>query len=80
MRKVLFPKRSQSRHPVDSGRLVVLTCSPRSFTFSIDNHNLTIIEADGIEHDPVTVDSLEIFVGESRVYLPSSGAMILKII
>ena len=54
--------------------------SPFSFTFSIDNHNLTIIEADGIEHDPVTVDSLEIFVGESRVYLPSFGAMILKII
>lgn len=35
-----------------------------SFTFSIDGHNMTIIEADGVETEPLTVDSLNIFAGE----------------
>lgn len=53
MRKVLFPKRSQSRHPVDSGRLVVLTCSPRSFTFSIDSRTCTTGLPNGLSiHQP----------------------------
>lgn len=34
-----------------------------SFLFSIDGHNMTIIEADGIETEPITVDSLNIFAG-----------------
>ena len=35
-----------------------------SFSFSIDGHNMTIIEADGVETEPLTVDSLNIFAGE----------------
>ncbi|PAV19798.1 laccase [Pyrrhoderma noxium] len=49
-------------------RLINSGCLP-FFTFSIDNHNLTIIEADGIEHDPVTVDSLEIFVAQRYSFI-----------
>lgn len=37
-----------------------------SYTFSIDGHNLTVIEADGVETEPVTVDSLTIFAGASQ--------------
>ncbi len=31
------------------------------FNFSIDGHQLTIIETDGVETEPVTVDQLENF-------------------
>lgn len=40
-----------------------MSCEP-SFTFSIDGHNLTIIEADGENTQPLLVDSLEIFAGQ----------------
>lgn len=35
-----------------------------SYTFSIDGHSLTIIEADGVETQPLTVDSLNIFAAQ----------------
>ncbi|KAG9084204.1 laccase [Ceratobasidium sp. 370] len=35
-----------------------------SFTFSIEGHMLTIIEADGIAHEPLVVDSFDIFAGQ----------------
>lgn len=35
-----------------------------SFTVSIDNHNMTVIEADGIETNPVVVDSLAIYAAQ----------------
>ena len=38
-------------------------CNP-SYRFSIDGHNLTIIETDGIATDPLTVNQLEIFPGQ----------------
>jgi FtsP/CotA-like multicopper oxidase with cupredoxin domain len=38
--------------------------SEPSFTFSIDNHLLTIIEADGIPTMPRVVDSIQIFAGQ----------------
>jgi iron transport multicopper oxidase len=34
------------------------------FTFSIDGHNMTIIEADGVNTEPLTVDSLQIFAAQ----------------
>jgi hypothetical protein len=43
-------------------RLVSISCDP-SFIFSIDNHNLTVIEVEGINVQPLEVDSLEIFAG-----------------
>ncbi|KAG1872898.1 laccase [Suillus subalutaceus] len=44
-------------------RLVGMSCEP-SFKFSIDGHNLTVIEADGQLTEPLLVDSLQIFAGQ----------------
>lgn len=35
-----------------------------SFTFSIDGHNMTVIEADGVETEPVVVDQLTIYAAQ----------------
>ena len=43
-------------------RLVSISCDP-DFTFSIDDHQMTIIEVDGENHQPLLVDSLRIFAG-----------------
>ncbi|KAL0567291.1 hypothetical protein V5O48_014702 [Marasmius crinis-equi] len=53
---------------VDAGkryrfRLVSISCDP-PFIFSIDGHPLTIIEVDGTNHEPLEVNSLEIFAGQ----------------
>nr|URA30353.1 laccase [Flammulina elastica] len=44
-------------------RIISLACDPY-YTFSIDGHNLTIIEADGINVEPFTVNSLEIYAAQ----------------
>ncbi|KAF8168829.1 laccase [Mycena galopus ATCC 62051] len=55
-------------------RLVSISCAP-NFVFrrdfflhleqlNIDGHNLTIIEVDGVNHKPLTVDSIQIFTGQ----------------
>ncbi|KAJ8073251.1 laccase, multicopper oxidase, benzenediol:oxygen oxidorectuctase [Marasmius tenuissimus] len=44
-------------------RLANVACQP-DYLFSIDNHAMTIIEADSINHEPLEVDSLRIFVGQ----------------
>nr|ADK13091.1 laccase [Trametes gibbosa] len=44
-------------------RLVSLSCDP-NHTFSIDGHNMTIIEVDGINSKPLTVDSIQIFAAQ----------------
>ncbi|KAI0771657.1 laccase B [Trametes elegans] len=44
-------------------RLVSISCDP-NFTFSIDGHNMTVIEADAVNHEPVTVDSIQILAGQ----------------
>lgn len=44
-------------------RLIAMSCEP-NFTFSIDGHNLTVIEADGENTAPLTVDSLQIHAGQ----------------
>lgn len=43
-------------------RLVSISCDP-NFTFSIDSHNMTIIEVDGNNVEPLVVDSIQIFAG-----------------
>ncbi|KAK1221502.1 hypothetical protein PQX77_015693 [Marasmius sp. AFHP31] len=40
-----------------------MACDPR-FNFSIDGHSMAIIEADGVNHDPVNVDKFTIFAGQ----------------
>ncbi|KAG6816849.1 hypothetical protein H0H87_002335 [Tephrocybe sp. NHM501043] len=44
-------------------RLIAMSCDP-AFTFSIDGHSLTIIEADGENTAPLEVDSLDIYAGQ----------------
>ena len=44
-------------------RLVGMSCDP-NFVFSIDNHDLTVIEADGDLTEPLLVDSLQILAGQ----------------
>ena len=44
-------------------RLISMSCEP-NYIFSIDGHNMTIIEADGIETKPLVVDSIQIYSGK----------------
>jgi iron transport multicopper oxidase len=49
-------------------RLVSVACDS-FFTFSIDGHNMTIIEADGVNTEPLTVDSLQIFSAQRYSFI-----------
>nr|QOW95913.1 laccase GbLac_U30636 [Ganoderma boninense] len=44
-------------------RLISMSCDP-NYTFSVDGHNMTVIEADGIETQPVTVNTIQIFAAQ----------------
>ncbi|KAF5391088.1 hypothetical protein D9757_003138 [Collybiopsis confluens] len=44
-------------------RVFALSCRP-FFTWSIDNHNLTVMEFDGVEHDPVTVQNVDVYAAQ----------------
>ncbi|KAK7682832.1 laccase, multicopper oxidase, benzenediol:oxygen oxidorectuctase [Cerrena zonata] len=44
-------------------RLVSISCDP-NFIFSIDGHSMTVIEVDGVNTKPLTVDSIQIFAGQ----------------
>ncbi|KAG1888610.1 laccase [Suillus subluteus] len=44
-------------------RLIAMSCEA-NFVFSIDNHNMTVIEADGELTQPLLVDSLQLFAGQ----------------
>lgn len=40
-----------------------MSCDP-AYTFSIDDHSMTIIEADSVNTKPLEVDSIQIFAGQ----------------
>jgi iron transport multicopper oxidase len=44
-------------------RLISMSCDP-NFQFSVDGHNLTVIEADGELTEPLVVDQLQISAGQ----------------
>nr|AAR01244.1 laccase 3 [Coprinopsis cinerea] len=44
-------------------RLVSLSCDP-NYVFSIDGHTMTVIEVDGVNHEPLVVDHIQIFAGQ----------------
>ncbi|CAL1710124.1 unnamed protein product [Somion occarium] len=44
-------------------RLVSISCDP-NWVFSIDNHNFTVIEVDGVNSQPLGVDSIQIFAAQ----------------
>ncbi|KAF9482103.1 laccase [Pholiota conissans] len=49
-------------------RLVSISCDP-NFTFSIDGHTMIIIEVDGNNVQPLSVDSIQIFVGQRYSFI-----------
>ena len=58
-------------------RLVSLSCDP-NYVFSIDSHNLTIIEVDAISSQPLTVDSLRIFAAQRYSFVVSLHLLLLS--
>jgi len=44
-------------------RLVSISCDT-NFIFSIDGHQFTVIEADGVSHSPVLIDNVQIFAAQ----------------
>ena len=51
-------------------RLLSFSCDP-NYVFSIDGHNMTVIEADAVNHEPVTVDSIQILAGQRYSFVVS---------
>ncbi|KAF7796438.1 hypothetical protein EIP86_007615 [Pleurotus ostreatoroseus] len=49
-------------------RLVSISCDP-NFTFSIDNHDMTFIEVDGVNHQPVTANAVQVFAGQRYSFI-----------
>ncbi|KAI5831415.1 multicopper oxidase/laccase, partial [Schizophyllum commune Tattone D] len=49
-------------------RLISLACEP-NYTFSIDGHNMTIIEADGQLTEPLTVNEIQILPGQRYSFI-----------
>ncbi|KAF9461176.1 laccase 2 precursor [Collybia nuda] len=49
-------------------RLVAMSCAS-NFVFGIDGHDMTIIEADGVSLQPITVDELQIFAGQRYSFI-----------
>ncbi|TFK45801.1 laccase [Heliocybe sulcata] len=49
-------------------RLISMSCDP-NFIVWIDGHNMTVIEADGELHRPVTVGSIQIFAGQRYSFI-----------
>ncbi|KAJ7636185.1 laccase [Roridomyces roridus] len=49
-------------------RLVSIACDP-NFMFSIDGHNLTIIEVDGVNHQPLVVDQIQIYAAQRYSFI-----------
>ncbi|KAF5356721.1 hypothetical protein D9757_012523 [Collybiopsis confluens] len=49
-------------------RLVSISCDP-NFVFSIDGHTFTIIEVDGVNHESVVADSIQIFAAQRYSFI-----------
>nr|QMP96875.1 laccase A precursor [Cerrena sp.] len=44
-------------------RLISISCDP-NYVFSIDGHDMTVIEVDSVNSQPLKVDSIQIFAGQ----------------
>ncbi|KAI0766898.1 laccase [Trametes elegans] len=49
-------------------RMINMACEP-NYNFTIDGHNMTIIEADGEYTEPLTVDFIQIFVAQRYSFI-----------
>ncbi|KAF8998387.1 laccase [Cyathus striatus] len=56
-------------------RLVSVSCDP-NFIFSIDNHTMTIIEVDGVNVEPLEVDSIQIFAGQRYSFVLNANQVV----
>ncbi|KAF7984880.1 hypothetical protein HWV62_10867 [Athelia sp. TMB] len=56
-------------------RLVSISCDP-NWVFSIDSHNLTVIEMDGINIVPKNVDSIQIYAGQRYSFVLTANQTI----
>ncbi|KAG6875491.1 hypothetical protein C0992_003629, partial [Termitomyces sp. T32_za158] len=56
-------------------RLVSMSCDP-NYVFSIDGHTMTIIEVDGVNVQPLTVDSIQIFAGQRYSFVMNADQSI----
>jgi iron transport multicopper oxidase len=56
-------------------RLANIGCDP-NFVFSIDGHTFTVIEADGVLHQPQVVDSIQIFTGQRYSFILNANQTI----
>ena len=45
-----------------------MACDP-NYVFSIDGHNMTVIEVDATNHEALTVDSLTIYAGQRYSFI-----------
>ncbi len=54
-----------------------MSCDP-NFEFSIDGHNMTVIEADGIETQPVTVNTVQIFTAQRYSFVVGICALYIE--
>ncbi|KAJ7457291.1 laccase [Mycena galericulata] len=54
-------------------RLVSISCDP-NWVFNIDGHNMTIIEVDGVNHQPLMVDNIQIFAGQRYSFILNATA------
>ncbi|KAF8713643.1 multicopper oxidase family, partial [Rhizoctonia solani] len=48
---------------------VINTSAIGSYTFAIEGHTMTIIEADGIAHEPLVVDSFDVYAGQRYSFI-----------
>ncbi|KAJ7488979.1 laccase 3 [Mycena latifolia] len=56
-------------------RLISMSCEP-NFVFSIDGHEMTVIEADGVSTAPLVVDSIQIHVGQRYSFVLNANKKI----
>lgn len=48
-----------------------MSCDP-NYTFQIDGHSMTVIEADGQNTEPLPVDQIQIFAGQRYSFVVRS--------
>ncbi|KAJ7584057.1 laccase [Mycena floridula] len=57
-------------------RLINMSCDP-NYLFQIDGHtSLTVIEVDGVSHQPLVVDEIQIFAGQRYSFILNANATV----
>jgi iron transport multicopper oxidase len=52
-----------------------MACDP-NFIFSIDNHTMSVIEADAVNHKTQVVDSIQIYAGQRYSFILNANQSI----